>query len=171
MRTPIIRNVIDILIAIVLVALVLWIGALAWGAYSQHSISLLINASVLKEMKDAIQNQTIGVTPDLKAKTTQEIARLQEAQDKLFDANTASFNYQFVTLIILTIGTSVLALMYNQYRREQERADKAEEARKELFSNLAPFAAGQNICVVVASKYCMLYTLCCLYGATSGPKV
>jgi hypothetical protein len=170
MKTAINRDVIDILIVITFVALLLWIGMLAWGAYSQHSISLLINASVLADMKAAIQSQVTGVTPDLKAKTSQEIARLQDAQEKLFDANTASFNYQFVTLIILTIGTSILALIYNQYRREEERADKAEEARKEILSSLAPFVAGQDSCVIVSSKYSMLYMLCYLYSIPSGLK-
>lgn len=170
MRIATFRNAIDILIALLLVAVLVWCVLLAWGAYSQHRISLLISASVLAEMQAAIQNQTTGVTPDLAAKNTQEIARLQEAQDKLFDANSMSFIYQFVTLIILTIGTSVLALMYNQYRREQERADKAEKVRVEIVSTLAPFASGQNTSIVVASEYCLLYTLCRLHGATSGPE-
>jgi len=183
-----IRNVIDILIALVLVVVLLWCGVLAWGAYSQHRLALLVNASVLMEMKDAIQNQTTGTTLDLAAKSAQEIARLQEAQEKLFDANSVSFIYQFVTLIILTISVSLLAIMYKEHRREQEYLDriekeyrgeqerwhecldKAEKERMDIFSALAPFAAGQNTCVVVATKYCLLYTLCCLYKVISDPE-
>jgi hypothetical protein len=162
-----VRIVIDILITLVLISLALWIGLIAWGAYSQHNISLLINASVLQAMKDNIQSQLAGTNPILAVQTTQEITRLQEAQDKLFDVNTVSFIYQFVTLIILTIGTSVLALMYNQYRREQEHANQAERARTELLENLLPFAAGQNVSIIIASKYFLLYTLCRLFKVTN----
>jgi len=153
------RTIIDVLIALLLAAVLLWCGFLFWGAYSQHRLAILVNGSVLNEMKDAIANQTSGVSTDLTARCTQEIDRLKEAQEQLFDANTISFIFQFVSLLLITVGASVLAFMYSHYRREQERAENAEKAAKEAVRALPLFIKGRNTTAVLASKYCLLYTL------------
>ena len=161
------RTVIDILVALLLGAVLLWCAFLLLGAYSQHRLAILVNADVLKEMKEAIEAQAAGATPALKTKTTQEIERLQDAQERLFDANTISFIFQFVSLLILTIGVAVLGLMYSHYRQEQERATKAEKATRDLIRVLPSFISGRNTTAVIACKYCLLYALCLLFQRTS----
>jgi hypothetical protein len=162
------RNIFDLLIIVILLAVIFFIAWLGMGAYSQHRIALLVNNKVYVEMLAAIREQACAstlqnspsITPNPAPITKDELMKLQEAQDDLFDTNTVSFLYQFVTLIILTVGMSVLGLMYRNYRQEQERGIKAEEEKKAILSSVAPIMSGKMTGDLIASKLNLIYTIC-----------
>jgi len=164
------RTIIDILMALVLVFVLLWCGLLAWNAYCHHRDTLYQNERALEALKKNMNIHNKKHCSKLKEKNNIEIDRLQIAQEKLFDANSVSFNFQFVTLIIFTLGISAFTWFYSMYRREQERAENLEQERAKTIGALAPFAAGQNIGAIIASKYSLQYTLCRIYRETSGKE-
>lgn len=182
------RNIIDVLIALLLAAVLIWCAFLFWGAYSQHRLAVLLNESVLAEIKDNIKNQVKGVPPVLNPKTKEEIAKLEKAQNDLFDTNTISFLFQSVTLLLITISAAVLWLMYRRFRSAEkemedaqrkhveilgsmkEEVEKAQRERKGIQRVFSSFVVGRNTSVVLGVEYCLLYTLSCLFEAATGNR-
>ena len=164
------RSVIDVLVGLLFAAVLLCCVFLFWGAYSQHRLALLLNESVLAEIKVNIENQVKGVPPVLNPKTKEEIANLEKAQNYLFDANTVSFLFQFVTLLLVTIGVAVLALIYGRFRAAEEEVEKAQRERKEIQRVFSSFVVGRNTSVVLGVEYCLLYTLSCLFEIATGTR-
>jgi len=155
----------DILITALLAVVLVWCGLLFLGAFSQHRLTSLLNCKVLSEIKASIQDQAKGAawTPDPKA--LQEIERLEKAQKELLDSNTVSFLFTFITLFLLTIGSGILGLMHRQYRRAQERAEKAEARIGDAWRALPLFMKGVHTAVVVATKYVLGFTLSRFYDS------
>ena len=164
------RSFIDLLVALLLAAVLLWCAFLFWGAYSQHRLALLLNESVLAEIKVNIENQVKGVCPVLNPKTKEEIAELEKAQDHLFDTNTVSFLFQFVTLLLVTVGVALLGLMYRRFRVAKEELDKAERQRREIQGVLSSFVDERNNSFVLGIEYPFLYTLSCLFETATGDR-
>lgn len=158
------RIVLDILIFLLLVAVLVWCAFLFWGAYSQHRISILVNKSVLKEIQTDIVNQVKGTQVPLDPNMTDEnIKRLKEAQRELFDTNTMSFLFQFVTLVLVTIGVAVLGLMYGAYRRTREEAEKVLKRHDEIQKLMARFVKGRNSTIILAVQFSRLHVFGQMY--------
>lgn len=190
-------KVINIILSIAILVVLGWCSWLGLSAYNQHKSALNLNAQVLEDMKIAVQqikvpsacnSDTVKSQVDqIKNKTESEIGRLQLIEEKLFDSNTVSFQYQFVILIIITLGTGALGIMYNFLMRQQvkydasmkkqeefvtqaqEREKNAQERGEKLLASLAPFVDNHNTGYIIATKIQFVYTLCRLYLETNGP--
>ena len=166
-------RVFDLLVLLVLISVLLWSAFLFWGAYSQHRISILLNEKVLCEIKTNIckQMQEMKAVPDtltLNPKLNYEIEQLRSAQKDLFDANTISFIFQFITLFLVTVGVAILAYMQHTFREAQEKDEKLQEKYRSIHADMASFIKGRNTTVLLAVKYSWLHTLCQIFVITQG---
>ena len=190
-------RVIDVALALTIIGVLGWCAWLGGCAYLQHKSALDLNAQVLEDMKKSVNRIKVPSTCDantvatqidkLKAKTESEIACLQLIEEKLFDSNTVSFHYQIVILVVITLGTGTLGIMYNALRRQQAKYDEAmkkqegfvTEAQKreknaqdrseKLLARLAPFVNNHNTGYIIATKVQFVYMLSRLYLETTGP--
>ena len=158
------RVVMDILIFLLLAAVLVWCAFLFWGAYSGHRISILVNKRVLNQIQTDIVNQVKGTGGRLDPNMTDKgIQGLKEAQQDLFDTNTTSFLFQFVTLVLVTIGVGILGYMYGIYRRAQEEAAKAQEKYAGIRQHMARLVKGRSSMVVLAVQFSRLHMFGMMY--------
>jgi len=165
------RIVMDTVFFALLVAALVWCAFLFTGAYSQHRLCILFNEAVLKEIQTNLLDQAReDVLPNTRVITAREINQLKQAQKELFDCNTISLLFQFITLLLLTMGSAVVGLMYGAYRRTEEAASSSQEKYRKIEAILARFVSGRNSSVLLAVKYAWLHMLGEVLPLTSGSQ-
>lgn len=158
------RVVMDVLIFLLLATVLIWCVFLFWGAYSGHRISVLVNMRALNQIRTDILNQVKGTKVPLDPNVTdKEIQRLKEAQEDLFDTNTMSFLFQFVTLLLVTIGVAVLGLMYREFRRSQEEAVKAQDKYTRIKRQMSRFVKGRSSTIILGIQFSRLHMFAKMY--------
>jgi hypothetical protein len=159
----------NVIIILLLASVLLWSVFLFWGAYSQHRISIILSENVLEEIRTNIVNQTSGInTNEIIPKTKEAIEKLQSAQKELFDTNTISFIFQFLTLLLVTIGGGVIGLMYNAFTKKQVEAAGLQKQHLRTKKHMARFIKGRNNTLILAVKSAWLHTLGQLYLLSQG---
>jgi len=161
------RTILDLLIAIALFLLLVWCVFLAWGAYCQHWAALQIDQKVLHEAVVTIKQhyEPVGCGTNSLNSTNFEsmLHRLEITREKLLDANTLSFLYQFVTVIIMSISGAALGIMYN---RLKEAAKSAREARDIAKGLTRIVQEGHALDFVLIAKFSIAYAACLLFLET-----
>jgi len=164
------RGATDVVIALLLIAVLAWCGLLFWGAYSQHRIAILLNREALAELETSISAQLQGPPYAQTAIIEEALVKLQGAQRDLFDGSSMSFLFQFLSLLLITVGAAILSITFRSYKKTREDADSAERELITTRTHLARYLQGHDNTTLLSVKLAWIHVLGRLYPLFEGSE-
>ena len=167
---------VDAAIYLLLVLVLLMAACLFCAAFGQHREAVCESERLLGKLVVEVESKTCSLRPSVESC----IDKLRVVEEELFDANTVSFLFQFMTLVLVTVGAAILKRMLDAQKcldeaaqawqrdaiEQRNRVNRTAQEWREQFGKVAPFFSGVGGTLYLASKSVLLHALASSLAAT-----